>query len=44
MIWLRKNQMIVPWRCLIEKAFSYLNERRMFGDVENFAIKVADFC
>ncbi|MFB4185441.1 Rap family tetratricopeptide repeat protein [Bacillus velezensis] len=28
---------------LIEEAFSYLNEKRMFGDIENFAIRVADY-
>ncbi|MCC9022866.1 tetratricopeptide repeat protein [Bacillus nakamurai] len=28
---------------LIEEAFSFLNKRKMFGDIENFAIRVADY-
>ncbi|QZY12394.1 hypothetical protein [Bacillus velezensis] len=28
---------------LIEEAFSYLNKRRMFGDIENFAIRAAEY-
>ncbi|QBG54906.1 aspartate phosphatase [Bacillus amyloliquefaciens] len=27
---------------LIEETFSYLIEKRMFGDIENFAIRAAD--